>query len=164
MGFVSARKVFIVKLAVFGLIAGTAVLLGATINAQPTGGKIMTDVSLTGGGACKLARIRFDIPIRYVSHFPQKQGDEVRIRLKPLSVSPVDTQALLDREAFSPTDEGVALTNVIYEGDMDGGPSLSLQFSHGVYFTVTQGKDFRSVNVSFSDSAAGCSPASSPKP
>ena len=157
MKLISARKPTPRILLSIGLVVCAVVLLpGTSMRAQPTGGKIMTDVSLTDTGACSTVRIHFDVRIRYINHFPHGQGNEVRIQLKPLAVGSIDLQALLVREAFSPVDEATPLANVIYEGDLDGGPYLSLQFNRAVYFTVAQGTDFRSMNVSFGDTEASC--------
>ena len=159
------RKLLAGKLLAISLAVGAAaLLLGTTISAQPTGGRILTDIALSGAEACRSMRIGFSLPIRYLNHFPQKRGTELRIQLKPLRIDPADSLALLDREAFSPVDDTSPLDNVIYEGDMAGGPYLSLQFSRSVYFTVAQGTDFRSMNVSFGDNATNCSSASSSPP
>ena len=154
----SSRMLLAIGLAVWA----TTLVLGTSIRAQPTGGKIMTDVSLMEAGSCNTVRVSFDVRIRYVNHFPHGQGNEVRIRLKPLAVGSIDLQTLLVREGFSPLDDATPLANVIYEGDIDSGPYLSLQFDHNVHFTVAQGTDFRSINVSFGDTAASCPATSLP--
>ena len=143
-------------------IAATAVgaltlLLTLSLKAQPTGGRVLSDITVSGDAECKTAQISFNYPIRYVAHFPQKEGIELRIQLKLLAVNPSEQPDLLRREAFSPTDDAALLNNVTYEGDpTGGGPYLSLQFSRTAHFTVAQGTDFRSMNVSFSVAAASC--------
>ncbi len=132
------------------VVAGTVALtLSAMPHAQPTGGRVLSDITVAGSGACKTARIVFSFPIRYINHFPQTQGGEVRIQLKPVAVGALEVQDALEREAFSPLDEMKLLNEVIYEGDMAGGPYLSLQFNKTVRFKVAQGTDFRSIDVSF---------------
>jgi hypothetical protein len=146
------------KLAISAIAAGTvALLLAISLQAQPTGGRILSDITISGSAECKTARITFNFPIRYVAHFPQNEGNELRIQLKLLTVSPSQELDTLSREAFSPADDSALLNNVTYEGDTTGGgPYLSLQFSRTAHFTVAQGTDFRSMNVSFSDTAASC--------
>lgn len=136
-----------------------ALLLVVALRAQPTGGRILSDITLAGSEACRTARISFNFPIRYINHFPQKEGKELRIQLKPVTVGPMEEQDLLEREAFSPVDDTTPLSNVIYEGDMEGGPYLTLQFSQVTHFAVAQGTDFRSISVTFrtgGDPAASC--------
>ena len=153
------------RLAALSLMAGAAaLLLGASISAQPTGGNVMTDVSVKTAGGCNTVVVHFNVPIRYMNHFPHGRGNELRIQLKPLAVSSVDAQSILGREAFSPLEGTTALSDVIYEGDMDGGPYLSLQFNRNVHFMVAQGTDFRSMNIYFGDDAASCSATSMSTP
>jgi hypothetical protein len=140
-----------------GIVVGvSALLLAISLRAQPTGGRILTDITVTGDEICKTAKIGFNFPIRYINHFPQSEGNEVRIQLKPVTVDSIDAQALADREAFSPVDDATLLSNVIYEGDMPGSPYLTLQFNGSAHFTVMQGTDFRSVRVSFHASGDSC--------
>jgi hypothetical protein len=134
--------------------------LALALKAQPTGGRILSDITVSGSDTCKLARISFNFPIRYLNHFPQKEGDELRIQLKPVTVDPLDAQDLANREAFSPVDDASLLTNVIYEGDMAGGPYLTLQFNGRADFKVLQGTDFRSIRIAFHARGTTC-PATS---
>jgi len=149
------------KTALMGASAGIIALsLVVALRAQPTGGWILSDITLAGSESCRTARISFNFPIRYVNHFPQKEGKELRIQLKPVTVGPMEEQDLQEREAFSPVDDSAPLNNVIYEGDMEGGPYLTLQFSQIAHFAVVQGTDFRSISVTFQtsgDPAASCS-------
>ena len=146
MLWIAAQK----NVVVAGMAAGClALLLAISLKAQPTGGRILSDITVTGSDACKVAQIGFSFPIRYINHFPQTEGLEVRIQLKPVTVGPMDAQDLKDREAFSPVDDATLLNSVTFEGDMAGGPYLILQFSASARFTVAQGTDFRSIRVAF---------------
>lgn len=138
--------------------AGVLALLafGAS-RAQPTGGNVMTDVTLTGNAVCTTVRVSFNLPVRYLNHFPHGQGSELRISLQPLAAAPSERLNLLGREAYSPADDATPLTSVTYEGDNIGAPALSLQFGRRLYFDAAQGSDFRSIVVFFGDAADGCS-------
>ncbi len=113
---------------------------------------------VTDHGSCSVIEVGFTLPIRYVRHFPPDKGDELRIKLDPIAVSPVDQPALGMRESLRPVPSGNAsLIEVIFEGDMEGGPFLTLDFSRAVSFAVRQGTDFRSLVVAVS-AAGGASP------
>jgi hypothetical protein len=145
------------KAVISGVVAGAlALVLAISLKAQPTGGRILTDISISGTGPCQTAQIDFSFPIRYINHFPQNESDEVRIQLKPVTVGPMEIPDLASREAFSPVDDATLLSNVIYEGDMTGGPYLTLQFSRRARYSVAQGTDFRSIRVSFHASGETC--------
>lgn len=144
-------------LSALALGAGLLTLFALTApHAQPTGGDIMTDVTLTGSAACTTVRVSFSFPVRYLSHFPQGQGTELRIALKPLAAAPADRLSLLGREAYSPAGAATPLASVTYEGDSTGGPSLNLQFSARMYFDVAQGSDFRSMVIFFGEAPRSC--------
>ena len=144
--------------------AALASVFAAALHAQPTGGKILADITINGTKTCRTAQIGFSFPVRYINHFPQNEGKEVRIQLKPLTIGPLEEQDLRDREAFSPAQGEALLNNVIYEGDMEGGPYLTVQFSQAVRFAVAQGTDFRSVNVSFHSAGDACPTTTSSAP
>jgi len=150
------------KIVVAGLAAGSLTLLVTfSLQAQPTGGRILSDITVSGDDTCKVAQIAFSFPIRYINHFPQSESDELRIQLKPVNVDSIDKQDLTDREAFSPVSDTTLLNNVIYERDMIGGPYLTLQFSAKMSYTVAQGTDFRSIRVTFYLADVTCPIASS---
>jgi len=59
--------------------------------------------------------------------------------------------ALSMRESLRPDRGGrLPLYEVVYEGDMEGGPFLTLEFHRTVRFAVRQGSDFRSVLIAVS--------------
>ncbi len=126
--------------------------------AEPARNRFLDQVHVTDQGACSVIQVGFTLPIRYVRHFPPDKGEELRIKLDPIAVSPVDQPALGMRESLRPVPNGhVPLLEVIFEGDMEGGPYLTLDFSHAVSFAVRQGTDFRSLVVAVS-SAEGAPP------
>lgn len=134
-------------MALFGLL-----LLSQGLQAQPVRDKILGDVDITRGPEGISIQVMFNFPVRYIKHFPQKTGDELRIKLRPIAISPIDREALFKRESVSPPrDNPAALSAVTYEGDIEGGPFLTLIFQRSVHFTVNQGADFRSMAIVIPD-------------
>lgn len=122
-------------------IAGMAI-------AEPVRDRILGDIDITESPECSVISVGFNFPVRYLRHFPYESGSELRIKLEPIAISQVDRSALFKRESYTP--EGIgpsAVSEIIYEGDVDGGPFLTLIFRHSVRYTVEQGSDFRSVIV-----------------
>jgi hypothetical protein len=86
--------------------------------------------------------------VRYDRHFPYDSGQELRIKITPFDVSRDNAEALFKRETLVPFDhEYLPLNEVVYEGDIEGGPYLTLFFSRCVDFWVEQGRDSRSIVV-----------------
>jgi hypothetical protein len=136
------------------MIKSTAVLLllytavMPALHAQPVPDRILDTLDLQGHGQDVIVRVNLAIPVRYMSHFPAESGKELRIRLQPVSISPGDRDALYARETLVPGHQAqLFLNEVIYEGDMEGGPYLTLLFDRSVYFKVEQGRDSRSIVV-----------------
>lgn len=116
---------------------------------------IIDDVEVVGAAdgpeGCSLVRVRFNFPVRYKRHFPYSAGEDLRIRLESIVSSTEEEAALLTRETVVPTDgDSASLTEVTFEGNIDGGPYLSLIFSRPVMFDVKQGADFRSIDIAVS--------------
>jgi tetratricopeptide (TPR) repeat protein len=126
-----------------GLLLLSAPALGATL-------QILTpdDVTITEKGPCATIRVGFSFPVRYVKHFPPVSGAELRIQFEPIAVSPADRKLLFTRRSVRvPRSEIASLVEVVYEGDVAGGPFLTLVFSRPRRFTAEQGGDFRSLVI-----------------
>lgn len=110
----------------------------------------LNDVTIAEYDGCAVIQVMFNFPLRYVKHFPYESGDDLRIQFDPIpiAVPPGETSALFTRESVRPPSNDIAsLLEVIYEGNVEGGPFLTLYFRHPVVFKVEQGADFRSLNI-----------------
>jgi hypothetical protein len=129
-------------------------LLSQGLQAQPVRDKILGEVDISRGPKGTSIQVMFTFPVRYIKHFPYEKGDELRIKFRPIAISPTDRDALFKRESVTPPrDNPVDLSQIIYEGDIEGGPFLTLIFQHPVKFTVSQGTDFRSITILIPDPA-----------
>ncbi|MCO6413319.1 MAG: hypothetical protein J5I92_11280 [Thiogranum sp.] len=138
-------------LRIFLSAAVSALLLYLAANTQsapPVRDKVLADVEIIKSDGNLVIEVHFSFPLRYRSHFPLDQGDELRIRLEPLLVPPSDLDALFQREAVTPQyTDSVALDQVIYEGDIEGGPYLTVRFTRDARYEVIAGADYRSVRI-----------------
>jgi hypothetical protein len=132
----------------------TAILAGILIfslnvPAQPVRDRILDDVHIIDKNGCPTIQVSFTFPVRYVRHFPFGKGDELQIQIEPINIGPLEQEVLFDRESYTPPHhKHVPLDDVIYEGDIEGGPYLTLLFTKEVSYEVGQGPDFRSILVS----------------
>ncbi len=129
------------------------------------GGRVIEELRVSGDDACMQVSVGFSFPVRYVKHFPESRGEELRIYLAPIVVDPLDRDEVSRREALRPDhyDDRVPLIEAVYEGDVVGGRILTLLFSRAVTYRVNQGADFRSLLVSLpgADAATECPKLSS---
>lgn len=133
--------------------AGVLLVLGVILFTQlvvsePVRKKILDTLDVYETDAVTTVRISLTTRVRYDSHFPYESGKELRIRIRPFGISADDLKALYQRETLVPFDhENLPLDEVVYEGDIDGGPYLTLFFNRCVDFWVEQGRDSRSIVV-----------------
>jgi len=86
--------------------------------------------------------------LRYRSHFPQQRGEQLRISLSPVRIPTSDMNAAFKREGVVPRHaEDVAIDEVIYEGDSEGGFYLIINFTRPVSYEVIPGSDYRSMSI-----------------
>lgn len=142
--------------AVFALTA-----MAGAAQGQPVADRILARVNYAEEGGCTAVRVGLNVPVRYIGHFPLTSGDELRIRLQPLALSPADKVGLAGRESLRPpANQRAAIARILYEGDDPAGPSLTLFFRHPVAFQVAQGGDSRSVIIA----VAGRTPSETCRP
>ncbi|MFQ5354139.1 MAG: hypothetical protein ACE5DR_04265 [Thermodesulfobacteriota bacterium] len=114
--------------------------------------QILDDVILVDeDDGCRFIEVGFNVPMRYIKHFPYEKGKDLRIQLEPLNIIRSDPSAQFRREyPGSLSNELSQLADVVFEGDVEGGPFLAVFFhdSHG--FKVGQGGDFRSLIIGVS--------------
>jgi hypothetical protein len=132
-------------------LAMTVILLSAFARTAETAAvrdQILSRAAYFESSACQILKVEFNLPIRYVSHYPFESGTELRIELDLLVTNVEDAQFERRREALEPPRESdELLAAIVYEGNTVPRPILTLTFRRQVSFKVAQGDDFRSVVV-----------------
>ena len=129
-------------------LAVTLLFSTALNAAPPVRDKILDDVQLVRNDEQLTLKVAFSMPMRYRSHFPQDRGDELRIQLHPVRIPASDLNAVPRREGVVPLyADSAAIDEVIYEGDIEGGPYLTVRFTRPVSYRIIPGSDYRSINI-----------------
>jgi len=155
----------VLKTAIGVLLVLVIVLVAQLAGSEPVRKKILDQLDIQAVEGATVIHISLTSPVRYIRHFPYVSGEELRIKILLFDVSSDNRKALSGREALVPFDAGdLPLEEVVYEGDMEGGPYLTLLFSRNVDFGVQQGTDSRSIVVFVKTPAAEafCIPAQEP--
>jgi len=150
----------IVPLAWRGLCAALLVAAPPAV-AEPVTDRILSDVSLIDDPGCARVKINFNLPVRYLSHFPYDRGRDLCIRIRPIAIAANDKLFRFGREALrAPASDLAAINSIEYLGDAVGGPCLNIFFRYPVNYKVGQGPDYRSIDVAISgpQPAASCRP------
>jgi hypothetical protein len=121
---------------------------GRVISGEPARDRIIESVAVDVEDERVTLEIELSYVFRYLSHFPQSSGSELRIRIRPVRVPLSDRGAVYKNEGIVPPDAGIAaIDQVLYEGDSFDGPWLTIQFTRPVRYEVIPGSDYRSINV-----------------
>lgn len=124
------------------------IFMALTLQAQPPRNQVLDEIEILETPETVELFVRFNFPVRYLSHFPSQSGTELHLRLQPMDVADVDRPFLLSRESISPPRPNLAgIINMIYEGDHADGPLLVLRFLAEAQWQVEQGRDFRSIKI-----------------
>ena len=136
------------------LLAIAVVLIAQLVGSEPVRKKLLDQLEVQSGEKITTIRISLTSRVRYIRHFPYASGEELRIKITLFDVSSDNREGFFSRETLVPfDDDNLPLDEVVYEGDIEGGPYLTLFFSRRVDFEVQQGTDSRSVVVSLSNAA-----------
>lgn len=147
-----------------GLLRGKAIpgllvllcvaLIAQLVESEPVRKKILDRLEVYEDEAVNTLRISLTTRVRYDRHFPYESGQELRIKITPFDISRDNAAAIFERETLVPSsNEDLPLIEVVYEGDIEGGPYLTLFFSRRVEFWVEQGSDSRSILVYIGEDA-----------
>ncbi len=135
--------------------------------AKPVTNHYLSEATLSDEGTCSVLTISFNFRTRYLSHFPGEKGRELRINIKPLDQGVVVNDALyqFSREALRALRNArVSLNAIELESNAAGGHVLSIQFPKPVHYAVTQGSDFRSMQIAINPDGEATSCISSIRP
>lgn len=158
-------RVMAVKTGAGVLLAIAVILIAQLVGSEPVRKKLLDLLDVQDGEEVTTIRISLTSPVRYIRHFPYGSGEELRIKITLFDVSRDNREAFFGRETLVPFDNyDLPLDEVVYEGDIEGGPYLTLFFSRRVDFEVQQGTDSRSIEVFFSNSATAIAVQPPPQP
>jgi hypothetical protein len=145
------------------VLAGSTLLALRPASAQPVVDQTLADAQLAIQKGCAILKINFNIRIRYASHFPLDQGDEVRITVNPIDRNQAAALALLTprREAATVPDGKLAGIKAIeLETQSPTGPVLRILFDRAVNYRVAPDSDTKSMVVAI----AGVKPLATCQP
>ena len=119
--------------------------------AEPVTDRVLASAQVVTQNRCAQLKISFNFRIRYAGHFPQAQGNELRIMVRAIDSAVAASEILTRRESLrAPDDKTAAIKTIEFDVDSAGGPALTVRFQRSVHFQVAQGPDFQSVVVAIS--------------
>lgn len=139
---------------VFHLIAGMF-LMFASVNAyaQAIAENVLDDVLISKSDYTGIVKIKFKIPVRYISHIPKKETSEIRIKVDFLSKvsNTITNEEFGLRESIVPQyKQSFGLEEVLYE-TVGRDNYVILYFKKDVSFEIIQDSSYRSLSIILHD-------------
>ena len=128
------------------LTLGIAVAF-AIAEAQPPTRELLHDLDIETVDGDTWLRVRFTLPVVYLTHAPLKRGSSLAIQIQPLAAAAGGTVKLARRESLPIPADAVPLTGIEYDGTLPGDPFLILSFDREVRFRIEPGLDPRSLSI-----------------
>jgi hypothetical protein len=126
--------------------------------AQTISDRFLSRVTAQENGSCATVNIDFNVPVRYVSHFPDRGGRELRIGVQPLNFNRSSLSTALATESLRPPASAVAgIQRITYDVSDPAGPTLVLQFDHDANWDVKPDRTATRLVVTVSN-RDGCVP------
>lgn len=134
------------------LLLCAVVLLGInSVPAQPVIDEFIFGAQAFAKKECAALLVKFNVRVRYTSHFPLDKGDDLRISLRLID-PPAGLPRLSPREGVRVAHAKLAgIRAVTLDLDRSIGPILRIQFERPVAFTVTQSQNAESIAVLISE-------------
>jgi len=110
--------------------------------------RVLSGESVASDGNNLKLEIRFEQPMNYVSHFPEKSGKELDIKLRPISSTALGLIQSSIEDVISPEKfSGSPIVDIRYEQDEVGNGDLTIQFKSEYAYTVESSTDHLSIIV-----------------
>jgi hypothetical protein len=143
------------------VLAGSMLFTLRPASAQPVVDQVLSDAQIAVQGGCVLLKVKFNIRIRYASHFPLDRGEELRITLNVVDRSLAAALATLKQEAATVPDNKLAgIRSIYFEPRFATGPALRILFDRPVAYQVAPDPDTVSMVVAI----AGAKPSPTCRP
>ncbi len=120
-----------------------------TFTSEPAG-VLVSDIALTRGNKGGQLDVSFTIPVRYLGHNPQDEGDMLQIKLRPILFSGIkENISILDTLSVAGKAVDYGIEDIRYEGNVPGAPLIIIHFSTPVQFAIKEGDGLRSLLISY---------------
>ncbi len=147
-----------------------SVFFSGSLNAQSVAQDVLDDIVISKSGFTGIVKIKFRVPLRYISHNPKKIGNEIRIRVglvinnvrrntgaNNANPNPGFNAGVEDefrtnlRESLVPRQKySLGLEEVSYETVLSEN-YLTLYFEDNVSFEIIQDASYRSISIILHD-------------
>jgi hypothetical protein len=95
-------------------------------------------------------QIEFANPVRHVGHFPEKEGDFLQIKLRAISFHDfTENYSVVEKFLKTIKANDYHIDDLRYEGNVPGGPLLTVKFSKPMEFSLDEGDGLRALLINY---------------
>jgi len=130
------------------ILLTTVIILGVLSSLQvlQAPDTILDDVIVQEEGGMYVLQVKTNVPVRYENHYPQGPSEFVQIKVRAVSFVGANTNEYMGAESILPGFiEQVPVMDVAFEGNVPGGPYLSLRFKEPIRYQVKEDPDLNGV-------------------
>jgi len=116
--------------------------------------QILKDIQLSENTNDVIIRVNFNKRVRSIRHFPADAGEILQIQLEVSDIDKpegsreaIDSDIAKRESMLPPKNDLVPLVSVTYEGDVPGGPYLTLRFKFAVEFHLEDASNGSSILI-----------------
>ncbi len=110
--------------------------------------QVLEDVVVFEEKGRTVLQVRFSTPVRYENHFPANKSDFLQIKVRTVALLGTGDNEYLSSDNILPGFlEKVPVAEVAFEGDVPGGPFVSLRFREPLRYQVAEDPSLRGINI-----------------
>lgn len=131
------------------VVLGTAFFVPGLLYAQSIAENVLDDVLISKSDYTGIIKIKFRLPVRYISHSPKGSASKIRIKVDVISKvgNEIKNEEFSIRESIVPQyKHSFGLEEVIYE-TVGRDNYVTLYFKKDVSFEIVHDPSYRSLNV-----------------
>jgi len=104
--------------------------------------KLLDDVLVTQEGNLVVLQVKTNLPIKYENHYPKGPSDFIQVKVRSVSLTDVGRNEYMGNDSILPGFiEQIPIMDVAFEGDVPGGPYISLRFKEPVNYKIKETSD-----------------------
>lgn len=110
--------------------------------------KLLDDVVVTQEGNLVVLQVKTNLAIKYENHYPKGPSNFIQIKVRPVSLVSVNRNEYMGTDSILPGFiEQIPVMDVAFEGNVPGGPFISLRFKEAVNYKIKETSDLYGVKL-----------------
>ncbi len=111
---------------------------------------LIAEVVITKDKETNSLQVDFAGPVRHIGHFPETEGEILQIKLRAISFHEFnESYSLVNTFLQKHEAKDHHIADIRYEGNVPGGPFLTIKFSRPVSYEVNEGEGLKAMLINY---------------